>query len=191
MNLLLLDNEIMHELSLKEICSLYNTDKNNYHSYVDQIYEDLFKNKRYSAQKILEIGVDTGASLLMWREYFHNAKIYGIDDKLCSAMLDRQRIVFICDDAYSYDTVDRLPNGFDVIIDDGPHTLESMTFVIKEYLSKLNDDGVLIIEDLQDFHWSNILRKHVPENLSVEVRDLRKVRDRYDDIAMIIGPVKT
>jgi hypothetical protein len=66
-----------------------------------------------------------------------------------------------------------------------------MTFTIKEYLKKININGILVIEDLQDFHWSNILRKHVPENYSVEVRDLRKVRDRYDDIVMIIRPIKT
>lgn len=38
--------------------------------------------------------------------------------------------------------------------------------------------------------WGNILRKHVPENYSIDVRDLRKVRDRYDDIAMIIKQIR-
>lgn len=177
-------------LTLKQICSLYNTDKNTYHSYVDQIYEDLFRELRPSVKKLLEIGVDSGASLFMWKEYFDNAKIYGIDEKDCPAAHNRDRIQFLAEDAYRHDTMGKLPSDFDIIIDDGPHTLDTMTFTIKEYLKKINNNGILIIEDLQDFHWSNILRKHVPENYNVEVRDLRKIRNRYDDIAMIIRPIK-
>jgi len=180
----------MSKLTLKQICNIYNTDKNSYHSYIDQVYEDLFRELRLSVKKLLEIGVDSGASLFMWREYFENAKIYGLDEKDCPAVHNRDRIQFLAEDAYSYDTVDKLPSDFDIIIDDGPHTLDTMTFSIKEYLKKINSNGILVIEDLQDFHWSNILRKHVPENYSVEVRDLRRVRDRYDDIAMIIRPIK-
>jgi hypothetical protein len=73
-----------------------------------------------------------------------------------------------------------------VIIDDGPHTLESMTFIIKEYLNKINQNGIVVIEDIQEFNWTNILRRLIPDVFSVEVRDLRKIRNRYDDILMII-----
>jgi precorrin-6B methylase 2 len=180
----------MSDLNLKQICNIYNTDKNTYHSYVDQVYEDLFKDIRYSVKKLLEIGVDSGASLFMWREYFENAKIYGIDKKDCPTAHNRNRMQFLLEDAYNYEVVDKLPGDFDIIIDDGPHTLDTITFTIKEYLKKININGILVIEDLQDFHWSNILRKHVPENYYMEIRDLRRVRDRYDDIIMIIRPIK-
>ena len=126
----------------------------------------------------------------MWREYFQNAIIYGIDEKDCPAAKDRDRIKFLAENAYTSEVINNLPGDFDIIIDDGPHTLDTMTFTIKEYLKKINNNGILVIEDLQDFHWSNILRKHVPDNYSIEVRDLRKVRNRYDDIAMVIRPIK-
>jgi hypothetical protein len=89
-------------------------------------------------------------------------------------------------DAYDYGTLDSLPNDFDIIIDDGPHTLESMTFFVKEYIHKANEKGMLVIEDIQDFNWTNILRRQVPEGFKTEVYDLRKVRGRYDDILMTI-----
>ncbi len=174
------------KLNLRQICSIYSTDKNCLHCYVDEVYEDLFKDIRNSAKKILEIGVDNGGSILMWREYFSEANIIGIDNKECPQLADRERIEFIASDAYKFELVDQLPNNFDVIIDDGPHTLESMTFIIKEYINKINQNGIIVIEDIKEFNWTNILRRLVPEGFSVEVRDLRKIRNRYDDILMII-----
>jgi hypothetical protein len=38
----------------------------------------------------------------------------------------------------------------------------------------------------QDFNWTNILKRKLPEGFNAEVRDHRKVRGRYDDISMII-----
>jgi len=176
----------MNELTLKQICSIYSTDKNCLHCYVDEVYENLFKDIRNSAKKILEIGVDNGGSILMWREYFPAANIIGIDNKDCPQLAARDRIQFIASDAYKHEIVDQLPSDFDVIIDDGPHTLESMTFVIKEYINKINQSGIIVIEDIQEFNWTNILKRLIPENFKVEVRDLRRVRNRYDDILMII-----
>jgi predicted methyltransferase len=173
-------------LNLKQICSIYATDKNCLHSYVDNVYEELFEKYRYSAEKILEIGVDNGGSMFMWREYFEKAIITGIDNKPCSQIENRDRINFINLDAYDIKIVDQLPNDFDIIIDDGPHTLESMTFFIKEYINKIKEDGILVVEDIQDFNWTNILRRQIPKGFYSDVRDLRKVRNRYDDILMII-----
>ena len=174
------------KLKLSQICSIYATDKNCLHSYVDNVYEDLFEKYRYSAKRVLEVGVDNGASLFMWREYFENAIIMGIDNKECEQATNRDKIKFIKANAYDIKVVDELPNDFDIIIDDGPHTLESMVFVIKEYLNKTHENGLVIIEDIQDFNWINILKRQIPENFEIEVRDLRKFRNRYDDILIII-----
>jgi hypothetical protein len=174
------------KLTLAQICLIYNTDKNAYHSYIEEIYENLFKDIRYSAKKVLEIGVDFGSSLFMWREYFENAQITGIDTKFCPQVIDRERISFINESAYSFEMLNSLPNDFDVIIDDGPHTLETMVFTATEYVKKINRNGILVLEDFQDFNWTNIVKRLVPEGYEVKVSDLRKVRHRYDDIAMII-----
>jgi hypothetical protein len=85
----------MSDLTLGQICPIYNTDKNCLHSYVDHVYEDLFREIRHSANNILEIGVSGGGSLFMWREYFPNAVITGIDDKDRPQVKGRERIEFI------------------------------------------------------------------------------------------------
>ena len=183
--------KIFNMLSLKQICSIYATDKNILHSYVDKVYEDIFKDLRFSTHKFLEIGVENGASLFMWRDYFENAHIIGVDNKDCPQARDRDRIKFILGNAYSYEISDGVGQDFDIIIDDGPHTLESMSFVILEYLNKISTNGMLVIEDIQDFHWTNILKRQIPEGFKVDVYDLRKVRDRYDDILMTIRKSRT
>lgn len=175
------------KLRLCDICLLYNTDKNIMHSYIDEVYESLFKKRRKSTQNFLEIGVENGGSLLMWREYFKTAKITGIDIKPCPQVENKKRVEMIVGNAYCYDTLNKVRSDFDVIIDDGPHTLESITFVALEYSKKIKNDGVLIIEDFQDFNWTNIIKRIIPKEFKVEVKDLRLKKNRYDDILMIIS----
>ncbi len=175
-------------LTLNQICSIYATDKNNYHSYIDGMYENLLKNHRSSALNVLEIGVDNGASIMMWREYFDMANIVSIDIKECIQLQNRERIRHIAADAYSHDTINLFDDKmFDIIIDDGDHSLPSMIFVVKEYTKKLKDNGLLIIEDFQDFNWTNLIKREIPTLFKTEVYDLRSLRGRYDDIAMVIS----
>ena len=174
------------KLSLKQICSIYATDKNCLHCYVDEVYEELFKDLRFSADKVLEIGAYNGASIMMWKEYFSKAQIFTIDNVSCPQISNRERIDSYLGDAYGYEILKELPNDFDIIIEDGSHKIEDMSFVVVEYLKKLKPNGILVVEDIPDFNWTNILKNLIPDNYKVEVRDLRRVRGRYDDILMII-----
>jgi hypothetical protein len=81
---------------------------------------------------------------------------------------------------------------FDFVIDDGPHTLDSMLLCIEYYTPLLKDDGILIIEDVQDYTWIEHLKNKVPEHLRqhIKIEDLRHVKNRYDDIMFIINKSK-
>jgi hypothetical protein len=74
------------------------------------------------------------------------------------------------------------------MLDDGPHTLESMCKFIQLYLQLLEDDGILIIEDVQSMDWIDILKKEVPNELKqfIKVYDLRHKKNRYDDIVFTV-----
>jgi hypothetical protein len=74
------------------------------------------------------------------------------------------------------------------MLDDGPHTLESMKSFIKLYSQLMTDDGILIIEDVQEWDWIDILKNEVPEDLKqfIKVYDLRPNKGRYDDIVFSI-----
>lgn len=44
-----------------------------------QLYGEHFGQIRQSVRRVLEVGVFFGASLMMWRDYFPNALVYGLD----------------------------------------------------------------------------------------------------------------
>jgi hypothetical protein len=76
----------------------------------------------------------------------------------------------------------------DFMLDDGPHTLESMKQFIKLYSQIMTDNGILIIEDVQSWDWIDILKNEVPEHLKpfIKIYDLRPNKNRYDDIVFTI-----
>lgn len=177
------------------------TDKNTAHSYLP-LYEEILSSKKNSAKNVLEIGIGdfnmkNGGSILMWRNYFLGAKIHAVDRLHISRVYDKlvrdpQVELYTSVDGYNDEFVENtfVKNGtkFDFMLDDGPHTLESMKKFIQLYSGLLEDDGILMIEDIQSWDWIEELEKVVPESLKCFVHsyDLRKNKNRYDDIVFSI-----
>ena len=183
-------------MNLDNIINNDKTDKNTVHSYLE-LYQHLFNNKRLTAKNILEIGIDRGGSIKLWSDFFINATIYGLDimniDNIWDDIKNINNIkLYSSYDAYNpiiFNNVFLKSNiKFDVLLDDGPHTLESMILFIQLYSQIMTDDGILIIEDVQSINWINELINAVPENLKSYIKyyDLRKNKDRYDDIVFTI-----
>jgi len=169
------------------------TDKGYPKMYTSNVYEEIFDLLRRRNIRILELGIRTGASLKLWAEYFPNAIITGVDlsdENVEKFWVANPRIRTIYGDAYTVDFLMGLGN-FDVIIDDGPHSLSSQIFTIQNYLKLLNPGGFLFIEDIIggkpfiDKLLSNILGK---KNLQCKVFDLRRKSDSHDSI--VIGIYK-
>jgi hypothetical protein len=68
-----------------------------------------------------------------------------------------------------------------------------MLAFITMYLPLLKDDGILVIEDVQDIAWIDQLRNITPDAFKpyIEVYDRRDVKGRYDDIMFVINKNKT
>lgn len=164
------------------------TDKNTSHSYLDT-YERLFAPIQQSCQRVLEIGVQEGGSIALWSEYFPNAEIHGFDVNLDKVIVDltNPRIHTRLCDAYASDVLATItPLSFDVIIDDGPHTKDSMLTFASSYSQFLKEGGVCVIEDVQSMDWVADIVRSFPSYIQVEVVDLRHVKGRWDDI-LIVG----
>ena len=183
-------------MSLEELVDNSRTDKNTDHSYLP-LYQDLLVKKKDSALNVLEVGVLMGGSIKLWSDFFTNATVYGLDIRHMGEMWDEIKnndkiVLYTSTDAYNEDffTINFLDRGIkcDFMLDDGPHTLESMIHFIKLYSQIMTDDGILIIEDVQEFEWLNTLKDCVPEELKPYVKffDLRDVKGRYDDIVFVI-----
>lgn len=144
------------------------TDKDFAHQYT-HVYEGLLGPIRSRVKNVLEVGINTGNSHRMWRDYFSEASIYGVDlYNYCNGMVGEERInVYFCD-AYTNKALELFQGiKFDVILDDGPHTLESQEFFVKNYSSLLSDNGILLVEDIPYPEWIQILTKSVPEDLKM------------------------
>ena len=133
---------------------LYDTDKKDL-GYIDAFYDTICTDRRYTAKNILEIGIFKGGSALLWRDYFHNAVVHGVDMIHCSAISNQPRIVQSVDNAYDFPFISSLNDDYyDIIIDDGPHTFPSMVIFLTQYLRKLKKGGVMILEDIVDINWT-------------------------------------
>jgi cephalosporin hydroxylase len=184
------------KMSLEQIADNSRTDKNTVHSYLP-LYEKLLNKKRETATNVLEVGIYHGGSIKLWHDYFVNATVYGLDimsiDDVYEGIKNKERITLhTSSDAYNtefFNTNFLNKNiKFDLLLDDGPHTLQSMIQFIQLYSQLLADDGILIIEDVQSWDWIEILKTVVPEHLKkfIKVYDLRPNKGRYDDIVFSI-----
>jgi hypothetical protein len=182
-------------MSLEQLVDNSITDKNTWHSYLP-LYQKLLEGKREIAKNVLEVGIYTGGSIKLWSDFFINATVYGIDinnNIVGQDIINNENIILHTScDAYNDDFFkNNLLNKnikFDFMLDDGPHTLESMKQFINLYSQIMTDDGILIIEDVQEWGWIDILKNEVPHHLKqfIKIYDLRSNKNRYDDIVFTI-----
>tara|TARA_B100001093_G_C26779827_1_gene994091 strand:- start:694 stop:1512 length:819 start_codon:yes stop_codon:yes gene_type:complete len=118
------------------------------HNYLP-LYQRHFETNRLNVKKVLEIGVESGTSLRMWSEYFPNAEIYGFDIEPECKLCETDRIKVIIGDQCSQTDMEMLPNDFDIIIDDGLHSIKSQLSCF-EFLfkNKLSETGIYVVEDV-------------------------------------------
>ncbi len=134
--------------SLIEIGKKYPTNKNDY-GFLD-IYEKYFKNLKEKKLNILEIGVDKGDSLRLWKEYFTNANICGLDiDKKDFSIEGVKIYQGDQNDKSLLDEIAKKYGKFDIIIDDGSHVSSHIINSFNHLFDHLSSNGLYIIEDLQ------------------------------------------
>lgn len=142
---------LLNDLGVK-----YKADKSSiFHNYLD-FYQEQLPDRDFSG-RLLEIGVMDGASMKMWRDYYPNAEIVGIDIKPMDFMHNDdwkvpESIKLIQCDGTDPKQTKKLGN-FDIIIDDGSHYWadQQKSFDIL-YKQQLNEGGVYILEDLWTSH---------------------------------------
>jgi SAM-dependent methyltransferase len=191
MEIALLD-DIVEKFQLSIAVNPNGTDKAHPKLYTSNVYENIFKTIKNSNIRILEIGIRTGASLKLWSEYFLEAEIWGIDisdDGVVPEFVKNPRINIKYADAYSDEFLINLGLSFDIIIDDGPHSLNSQIFAVQNFTKMLNPGGFLFIEDIIGGkpYVDKIMSKiNKLEKLEVKVFDLRKLTGVNDSIIVAV-----
>ncbi|QMV40800.1 class I SAM-dependent methyltransferase [Cohnella cholangitidis] len=121
------------------------------------IYERHFG--RFVGQEVnlMEIGVFHGGSLQMWKHYFGDqATIYGLDVNPRVKSLEEDRIHILIGDQgnrkFWKGVKPSLP-VFDIIIDDGGHTMDQQRITFEEMYPLLSPTGVYVVEDMHTSYW--------------------------------------
>jgi len=128
------------------------------HSDYFDLYDTHFRSLRERELKILEIGVQYGGSVEMWAKYFPNSLITGIDvDPLC-AIHTRKRISIKIGNQADPKFLSQF-TGYDIIVDDGGHTMNQQQTSFDVLFPLLNAGGVYVIEDLHTSYWPEFLDK--------------------------------
>lgn len=176
---------------LCDLAKQYGTDKgareNNGWGYTP-VYHSHLDNRRPSVQKVLEIGICghrdipnnvVGASLFMWKDYFPNADIYGLDNDSRFIFHDQQRIFTTLADAYDAAQLGAALRAwsapkFDFIVDDAVHDPLPQIDLALMLWPSLKPGGIYAIEDVCPY-------KCMHNRLDSLVRPLMLA---YDDMAV-------
>ena len=95
----------------------------------------------------------------MWRDYFGDqAQIFAIDiNPLCKQFENKNTKIFIGsqdDREFLRELKNKVPK-FDIVIDDGGHTMRQQIVSFEELYEHVKDDGLYLCEDLHTSYWEN------------------------------------
>ena len=169
-----------------ELCEKFNTDKGglninsnkrDFHFY-STFYEEYFKKDKENIKLVFECGIGSfdkniksniigknspGASLKVLKNYFSNAEIYGADiDKKVFFKESRINTVYV--DQLNVHSIINMweiigKKDFDLMIDDGLHTLDAAYNLFSNSFKNLKYDGLYVIEDVHIAYLKKLIKK--------------------------------
>ena len=125
-----------------------------------EVYNELFKDFKDKKVTFVEVGIDRGGSLFMWKDFFSkNSRIIGIDSNPAAKKLEEHGFeIFIGDQSKEdfwhafYDKV----GPVDVVLDDGGHKNLEQIITTTLSIPYINNGGKIVIEDTH----SSYINKH-------------------------------
>lgn len=194
------------------LCTLmnkYGSDKGSGHHNYTKVYDFIFSKYKQKNIRLFELGLGTnnpnlastmgvfgkpGASLYGWREYFPDSLIFGADIDKDILFTDTNIETFYCDQT-NKNSIQNLWNqnslkeNFDIIIEDGLHTLPAQINFLENSIHKLNSGGMYICEDVVKQNIPQFM-KYMEESkfelMSYEFLDIPNPRNGYDNILLVI-----
>jgi hypothetical protein len=158
------------------------------HGYL-QYYDAHFAPLRKKKLNIFEIGIGGyddpkagGASLRLWKDYFKNGQIYGLDIHDKSFHEDKRIKIFKGsqnDSTFLKEVVSKIGN-IDIIIDDGSHVNEHIITSFNTLFPLLNPSGIYVIEDINTSYLTSYGGSFT--NLSSESTAIGMVKSLIDSL---------
>ncbi|HZV70019.1 MAG TPA: class I SAM-dependent methyltransferase [Saprospiraceae bacterium] len=146
---------------LTSLAKIYQTDKWGKHFYTP-VYDHWFRDLRFKPIRLLEIGIggyakprQGGNSLRMWKHYFPQGIITGIDIHDKTELAEKRIHIYTGDqsDADFLKKVTVLEGPFDIIVDDGSHMQSHIITSFEALFPLMKPGGMYVIEDTQTSYW--------------------------------------
>ena len=171
----------------KRIFQKYGSDKGDTREYY-RVYGVIAEKMNFEISTILEVGLGSnntnipsnmgnqgrpGASLRAFKELIGDCEIYGIDiDK--NILFHEPQISTYYGDQTDFITLDQnvdIPDGIDLLIDDGLHATHANLNTLRFFLKKISIRGTIIIEDIphKALPLWELIALMLPENFETEI----------------------
>ncbi len=120
------------------------------------VYHRALERYRGTSPRVLEIGVYRGGGLALWRSYFGpGAVVVGVDVDPAASEFGLGSVVVIGDqaDPTFLEALERDHGPFDIVIDDGGHTMNQQITSVETLFPRLSMGGTYIVEDTHTSYW--------------------------------------
>jgi hypothetical protein len=154
----------MIDCSLENVGKITRSDKIHHHGY-HRFYERFLEPIRSKVTDMLEIGLDQGYSVFLWRMYFKSANLYGFDihkpaecESKVWSIRNIPKNINIQGDQSRVEDLEFLKSTIgkrvQFILDDGSHISEHQILSFNYLFDHvLEEGGVYIIEDIETSYW--------------------------------------
>ncbi len=159
-------------------------------------YNRFFSRYRGRKIRVLEIGVNKGGSLQMWRDYFgENAEIFGLDINPECKEMEKEGFHICIGDQGNRDYLCKLKDDIrklDIVIDDGGHMMQQQIASFEVLFDALVDDGVYLCEDTHTSYWEGYGGGYRKEGTFMEYAKwlLDELNEQYFDSKNIAFPYR-
>ena len=123
------------------------------------VYEKHFSRFRNRPMRLLEIGINKGGSMSLWRNYFgEQCEIHGLDIDPCTRDVVEDDITVHIGSQGDPGFLTRIAQEygpFDLIIDDGSHINNHVIESFRYLFPKLKKGGIYVVEDTQTSYWED------------------------------------
>jgi cephalosporin hydroxylase len=169
------------------------------------VYQRYLGDRRDEVRTVLEIGVESGGSVIMWARYFPNAHVYGADIRRIRIDTGPRTTVLkgSQSDPEFRDQIVRMTGALDLVVDDGSHEFVDQIATLLHIWPYIAPDGIYIVEDAHTSYreaYGGALRKpgtfiewvkdavddvHVKEHKSdVVFEDLESISFHYQAVVL-------
>jgi hypothetical protein len=159
--------QLVYGGNLRKLAMYFGTDKwsEAEHQFYTPHYHQHFHKVRHQKLNVLEIGIGGyddpyagGSSLRMWKAYFPNSNIFGVDihdktphDEFRIKTFKGSQIY----ESFMRQVVSEI-GVIDIVIDDGSHFNKHVIETFTMLFPLISPDGMYAIEDLQTSYWERL-----------------------------------